>query len=370
MLELQNVSRKSGNEVHIDDVSLRLQRGELTILLGPTLSGKTSLMRLMAGLDSPDCGDIRFDQRSVLGVPVQKRSVAMVYQQFINYPTLSVADNIASPLVVARVNPVEIRERVAQVAELLQLTPLLQRKPAALSGGQQQRVALARALIKQADLVLLDEPLANLDYKLREELRTELPRLFAELGSVLVYATTEPSEALILGGNTVCLHEGRAIESGPTMALYRQPRGLMAARLFSDPPLNTVAVQARGGQFSFPAAAAPFSLPAPVDREGEFILGVRPHFLQQQKPGSDAIEVRARVAVTELSGSESYVHFECDGMPWVALLHGIHDYAPGQEVSFYIAPQQVLLFDPERGLATVPSAEPAQADGSQTTWPA
>lgn len=352
MLELINVTRRSGTETYIDDVSLSLRRGELTILLGPTLSGKTSLMRLMAGLDKPDSGEIRVDGASVAGVPVQKRNVAMVYQQFINYPTLTVEENIASPLVVARVPAAEIRRRVTEIAELLQLAPQLQRKPAALSGGQQQRVAIARALIKRADLVLLDEPLANLDYKLREELRVELPRLFADMGSMLVYATTEPTEALILGGTTVCLHEGRVIESGPTMNLYRQPAGLLAARLFSDPPLNTATARATSGQFAF-ASTQPFKIPRVEAGDGDYILGVRPHFLRLDRPGPDAIELRATVSVTELSGSESYVHFDCDGAPWVALLHGIHDFAPGEQVSFYLSPEHLMLFDPTRDAATL-----------------
>ena len=217
MLELRNISRHQGGEIFLDDVSLSMERGELNILLGPTLAGKTSLMRIMAGLDKSNSGELLFDGVSVLGMPVQKRNVAMVYQQFINYPSLTVFENIASPLRVARVGQNQIDMQVAEVAELLQLTQMLGRMPDTLSGGQQQRVALARALVKKADLVLLDEPLANLDYKLREELRAELPALFAAMGAVLVYATTEPTEALVLGGNTVCLHEGRVEQFGPTL---------------------------------------------------------------------------------------------------------------------------------------------------------
>lgn len=344
MLELQKVTRKVGAETYIKDISLSLQRGELTVLLGPTRAGKTSLMRLMAGLDRPDTGDILFDGKSVRDIPVQKRNVAMVYQQFINYPTLSVYDNIASPLVVAGLKRDEIRQRVNAIAELLHLTALLLRKPAALSGGQQQRVALARALVKGADLVLLDEPLANLDYKLREELRTELPRLFADTGAVLVYATTEPSEALVLGGKTVCLHEGRVVAAGTTMEVYRQPESLLTARLFSDPPLNTATVRAEAGAFYFGADAAPFQLGATAPMHGEFTVGVRPHCLQTARISHDAIEVPATVTVTELSGSESYVHFNFQGQPWVALLQGIHDFAPAELVRFYVRPEHVMLF--------------------------
>src|SRR5580700_8593201 len=168
---LERVTRAVDGIPTIRDVSLTLERGTLSVLLGPTLSGKTSIMRLLAGLDKPTTGRVLVDGKDVTGFDVRQRSVAMVYQQFINYPSFTVYENIASPL--------------------------------RLSGGQQQRTAIARALVKGADLVLLDEPLANLDYKLREELRTELPRIFEASGAIFVYATTEPSEALLLGGRTV-----------------------------------------------------------------------------------------------------------------------------------------------------------------------
>ena len=178
-LALKNVVRRVGAETHIHETSLELEPGGFNILLGTTLAGKTTLMQLMAGLVQPTSGEVWFGGKNVTGVPVQKRNVAMVFQQFINYPNLSVFENIASPLRVARVDEPTVRERVGSIAELLQLGPFLDRRPLELSGGQQQRTALARALVKDADLVLLDEPLANLDYKLREGLRDELPRLFA-----------------------------------------------------------------------------------------------------------------------------------------------------------------------------------------------
>ena len=246
MLELVDVTKAVPPETHIRSVSMRLKKGSLNILLGPTLSGKTTLMRLMAGLDRPTAGDIRIDGKSVLGVPVQKRDLAMVYQQFINYPSLTVYENIASPLRVAGLPRSEIEARVREAARLLRLEPYLDRTPLNLSGGQQQRTALARAFVKRASLVLLDEPLANLDYKLREELRAELPRVFAETGSILVYATTEPSEALLLGGDTATLHEGSVTQFGPTNEIYRRPANLRTALIFSDPPLNTIRLRKDG----------------------------------------------------------------------------------------------------------------------------
>src|SRR5919205_109161 len=254
-LELRHVTKKVNGETHIGDVSLTFAHGTLNILLGPTLSGKTSLMRLMAGLDAPTSGKVFFDGRDVTGVPVRRRSVAMVYQQFINYPNLTVYENIASPLRVAGIAKAELDRRVREAAALIKLTPLLDRKPLELSGGQQQRTALARAIVKRADLVLLDEPLANLDYKLREELREELPRIFSATGAIFVYATTEPVEALLLGGSTATLSEGRITQFGPTVGVYRRPNSLETARIFSDPPINTLAMTKRGGMLAASAGA-------------------------------------------------------------------------------------------------------------------
>lgn len=345
MLELKNITRRQGDQSYLEDVSLRLYRGELNILLGPTLSGKTSLMRIMAGLDKPNSGEIEFDGVSVLGTPVQKRNVAMVYQQFINYPSLSVFENIASPLRVARVDQNTIEERVAEVAELLQLGEMLDRTPDTLSGGQQQRVALARALIKKADLVLLDEPLANLDYKLREELRTELPALFAAMGAVLVYATTEPTEALVLGGNTACLHEGRVEQFGPTLDLYRSPASLRAAQIFSDPPLNSVSVRAEDGELKFAESGQPVGLSAVNLADGSYTLAVRPHHLSRSPRQEADIEIGGSVSVTELTGSETFVHFSMESSPWVALLHEIASLDVGSTVRFSIDPKNLFLFD-------------------------
>ena len=213
-LELKNVSKRVGAEIHIHETSVTLADKGFNILLGTTLSGKTTLMQLMAGIDKPTSGEIWFDGKDVTSMPVQKRNVSMVYQQFINYPNMTVFENIASPLRVAGVARGDIDERVKAVADLLKLTPMLDRMPSELSGGQQQRTAMARALVKDADLVLMDEPLANLDYKLREELRDELPKLFADRDCTVVYATTEPTEALLLGGHTALLHEGRVVQYG------------------------------------------------------------------------------------------------------------------------------------------------------------
>src|SRR5690606_6479949 len=298
MLELRNVTKKVGAAEHIRDVSLSLRHGSLNVLLGPTLSGKTSLMRLMAGLDQPTSGKVFFDGQDVTGVAVQKRNVAMVYQQFINYPAMTVYENIASPLRVAKVDARTIEREVGRAAELLRLTPYLDRLPLSLSGGQQQRTALARAIVKKAGLVLLDEPLANLDYKLREELREELPRIFAESGAIYVYATTEPTEALLLGGNTATLHEGHVTQFGPTIDVYRHPSVLRTARIFADPPLNSIAATKRGDRFEL---AGDLTIPVPAAFAGiadqACTIAFRAHHLGLAPRGAESVPIDAKVIV-------------------------------------------------------------------------
>ena len=225
-LTLQNVDKLVGRDIHLKDVNLEFEPGSRNVLLGHTLAGKTSLLRIMAGIDRPTHGKILIDGQDVTGVSVRKRSVAMVYQQFINYPSLTVYKNIASPLKVSGVRKAEIDRRVLETAEMLHIEDLLDRLPAELSGGQQQRIAIARALVKDAQLLLLDEPLVNLDYKLREELRSELQEIFQRREAIVIYTTTEPTEALMLGGNAVVIDQGRVLQTGLTPEVDHNPKNI------------------------------------------------------------------------------------------------------------------------------------------------
>lgn len=342
--------------MHLSDISLCLDAGTLNILLGPTLSGKTSLMRLMAGLDKPTSGEILQDGKDVIAVPVQQRNVAMVYQQFINYPNLSVYENIASPLRIAGIPKAEREQKVDQVAALLKLSDMLDRSPHELSGGQQQRTALARALAKGADLVLLDEPLANLDYKLREELREELPKIFAETGSIFVYATTEPSEALLLGGKTATLHQGTITQFDTTVDVYRRPNTLLTAQTFSDPPLNVLSVEKRGTEFRCnDQFTIPFADQQLVDLpDGAYTIAIRPHHLTLEGQDEDAVPIEAMVAITEITGSESYIHVDIERERWVVLTHGIHAFAMDEKIQIYLHPDNLYVFREDHTLAVKP----------------
>jgi glycerol transport system ATP-binding protein len=345
-LTLEGVSKVVGRETHIHPTDLALEPGAMTVLLGPTLAGKTSLMRLMAGLDRPTTGKIWWDGRDVTGLRVQKRGVAMVYQQFINYPSATVWENIASPLKIKGYDRGEIEKRVRWAAGVVKLSDQqLAKKPLELSGGQQQRCALARALVKEAGLVLLDEPLANLDYKLREELREEIPKIFEESGSIFVYATTEPLEALLLGGWTACLWEGRVTQFGPTPEVYRNPADAVTARVFSDPPMNFAPVIKQGGEARFGSEqpiAAPGALASLPD--GRYRAGFRPNHLSISRPAGEAVAFDSRIAVTEITGSESFIHVDHGPDRWVALSHGVHAPPVGSEMRVFVDPRHLYVF--------------------------
>ncbi len=341
-IELRDITFRVGAETHIYETSLKLEPGGFNILLGTTLSGKTTLMRLMAGLEKPATGEVWANGKNVTGVSVQKRSVAMVYQAFINYPSFTVYDNIASPLKVAGLDKKQIEERVHTFADLLQLTPMLQRLPKELSGGQQQRTALARALVKGADLVLLDEPLANLDYKLREELRDELPKLFADTGAIVVYATSEPLEALMLGGHSAILNEGRVVQFDRTSSIYRKPATLESAEVFSDPPINTASIEKKSNMAHLGEIVS-WELPQKVAGlpDGPYKIALRPHHLL---PEGEGVEVDGIVQIAEISGSDSIVRIKINGNIWVSQTHGIHSFEFGEKARFVFNTEHCLYF--------------------------
>ena len=350
-LELKSVSKTVSSDTHIYPTDLRLERGTMNVLLGRTLSGKTTLMRIMAGLDRPDEGAVLWDDADVTGLRVQERDVAMVYQQFINYPSMTVYENIASPLRIRRMPETEIDKRVRDAAALMKLSEeQLDRRPLELSGGQQQRCALARALIKEAGLVLLDEPLANLDYKLREELRTEIPKIFEASGAIFVYATTEPHEALLLGGNTACLWEGRITQFGSTPEVYRRPMDTITANVFSDPPMNFFSITKQGSEITETKSGASVASAFRGLAEGTYRVGFRANHLALAPKAAGFLSFDCTCTGTEITGSESFIHLLHGDQHWVALEHGIHDVAGGESLKAYLNPAHAYIFGEDESL--------------------
>ncbi|AEG91524.1 ABC transporter ATP-binding protein [Ramlibacter tataouinensis] len=353
-LTLDRIGKSVGAQQWLYEMSLAPQPGAVTVLLGATQAGKTSLMRIMAGLDRPSRGSVRVDGRDVTGVPVRERNVAMVYQQFINYPSLRVADNIASPMKLR--GDRNVADRVRQLARRLHIDMFLDRYPAELSGGQQQRVALARALAKGAPLMLLDEPLVNLDYKLREELRDELTQLFAAGESTVVYATTEPGEALLLGGYTAVLDAGELLQYGPTAEVFHAPRSLRVARAFSDPPMNLLAATAASLGVELGGGLA-LSIPLPSAASGALTLGVRAGALRvRQGPGD--IGLAGSVELAEISGSDTFVHVATGVGEVVAQLPGVHRFGLGEAITLYLHPSQTYVFGSDGALLVAPPRPP------------
>lgn len=346
-LDLKQVTKRIGPVTYIKPTTLHFEPGHFNVLLGKTGSGKTSLIKLMAGLEPMASGQIFMNGVDVTKLSTQKRNISLVHQFFVNYPHMTVFDNIASPLVVAGMAKSEIQGRVEEAADILKLRPMLNRYPHELSGGQQQRTALARAIAKESNAVFLDEPLANLDYKLREELREQLPELFAGRGAVVVYATSEPEEALLLGGYTCLMNDGNVTQFGPTADIYRAPKDLVSAQVFSNPPINCANVTKQGHEMRMADVVWPINGAAADLTDGPYTVAVRPHHVLPIRTLGTQVALTGTVQVAELSGSESSAHFQLDDQNWVSLMPGVFPYNIGATHPFFMDPSKCLYFAPD-----------------------
>ncbi len=344
-LVASQLSLTHNGEVFLEDISFTASPG-ITVLVGPTLSGKTTLMRVLAGLIKSDSGSITVNNVDVGAISVKDRSVSFVYQQFINYPSLTVFDNIASPLRVQKpkIKKDEIKDRVHEVAQMLRITELLDRKPSALSGGQQQRVAIARSLARKSDVVLLDEPLANLDFKLREQLRDELQRIFADANMMVIYSTAEPLEALDMAAHTIVMNEGRVEQDGKALDLYSRPNNLPVAQAMSDPPLNLIS--------SSVATANSESIGSALRDKfgGTFTIGIRPHNISLKSEGARDIAISGKVRIAEITGSATYLHLDLENAQKIVLeIDGAQNFTSGSTMTVFLDRSAVYGFDPKTG---------------------
>ena len=370
-IELDQVTRIVDGETYLSNVSLTLEPGSFHVLLGRTRAGKTSLLRLLAGLDRPTTGVVRQDGLDVTRRSIGQRNVAMVYQQFVNYPSLTVYENIASPLRLRkaksgsasptpRLTRDQIDQKVRETAKKLRLDALLERLPAELSGGQQQRTAMARALAKDADLLLLDEPLANLDYKLREEMRVEIRRLFqGRHDAVVVYATADPVEALLLGGNVAVIDEGRLLQSGRTLDVYHSPATERVGEVFSDPQMNMVAADLTDAEAQKRIrVSSEVEFPVPPHLSGlaasPYRFGIRANHVRLQKTSEDDVRVPAHVEISETSGSETLVHATHGKTTLTAQVGGVIRYKPGTQVDLFFDAGRLFAFQNDGRLAAAP----------------
>ena len=350
---LKDISLSQDSEEIIYDLSATFKSG-INLLIGPTTAGKTTLMRIIAGLVKPTTGTVSLDGVDITKIPVQQRSVSFVYQQFINYPSLSVFDNIASPLLAAKKKPAKevVAARVEEMAKLLGLTPFLKRKPSELSGGQQQRVAIARALARPADIVLLDEPLANLDYKLREQLRAELQSIFSDEKSIVIYSTAEPSEALEFATETFVMDEGRLIQTGKALDIYQAPKTVAAAVAMADPPINLLASTVDGKTANFGPESFKFSRPEISDSLKAITIGIQPGKITLEAASSKSVAIKCQVQLAEVTGSSTFVHVKLEsGEQIVIEVEGTQNFALDKKLTAYFNPADLYGFEPTSGKA-------------------
>jgi len=347
----KNISKAVAGATILHDLSFDIEDGAFATFLGATGAGKTSLLRVLAGLDRPDRGQVLYDGQDLVQLPRRNRPVAMVYQEFINYPSLTIYENIASPLRVAKPRPSkqEVDTRVRQTAEMMGLTRVLDHRPDEVSGGQQQRTAIARALAKGAKYIFLDEPLANLDYKLREELRGELKRIFRDRGGAVVYATAEPIDALSMATHVGYMHEGRLLQYGPARDVYNSPASVEVGQYFSYPTMNIL-----NANVTHANGTARLKIGDDIEveahglsgmiAEGPCLAGVRAHAFSTRQGADDLLAIRARVELTEVVGSDTELHLDYRGQRLIALLTDFERHDIGEDIDVFFHPREIFVF--------------------------
>ena len=306
-----------------------MKKGEIYTLLGRTLSGKTTLLKTIAGLIQPDSGRVLFEGKDLNSIPVWKRNIAMVYQQFINYPHLNVYDNVAFPLRQRAISENKLKLRVSDAIERVGLKGFESRRIQELSGGQQQRVALARSLAKQAEILLLDEPLVNLDYKLREQLREEFSKIFASeysSDSILIYSSTDPMEAMQLGGETIVLDEGRILQQGPASEIFENPATTRVAEITNDPAMNLLSGEIADSKVIINSKMS-FDVPIHFRNlaSGQYTFGIRAGDIALDKKGYPF-----NVELAEISGSETFLHAKNEDVPLIGQLDLVKNFNVGE----------------------------------------
>jgi multiple sugar transport system ATP-binding protein len=378
-IRLEHLSKVfTGGVVAVDDVDLEIGDGEFMVLVGPSGCGKSTMLRMIAGLEGVSGGTIHIGDRDVTELAPRSRDIAMVFQNYALYPNMRVWDNLAFALKLRRMPKPAMREKVGSVAGALGLSELTQRKPGALSGGQRQRVAIGRAMVREPQAYLMDEPLSNLDAKLRVGMRAELARLHSRLGVTTVYVTHDQIEAMTLGDRVAVMRDGRVQQCDTPERLFLQPANLFVAAFIGSPAMNLAPGEVASGKLRFAGMELPLPRP-PADRP--VIAGVRPTDLQLAGPNTDPGLPRLAVTleVVERLGSESHVIFEVDAPPlkgeaalaadeviaegdetllagsrgarFTARIEGRRRLSPGERVELAVDPAALHLFDPESGAA-------------------
>lgn len=351
-IELEHVHKSFFGKKALDDVSLTIESGDFVSILGDANAGKTTLLRLIAGTLKPDRGKIYFDDKDITDHPPQKRNVGVIFQTFALYPNMSAYGNIASPLRIKGLPKDEVDKRVKEVGSLLKIGDLLEKSPHELSGGEAQRVALARALVKDAAAYLLDEPLTNLDYKLRESMRTELKEILRIKKSTIIYATPSPEEALVLTNRMIFLHEGKVVQTGPVKECYDAPVNITAARHYSVPPMNVMdarvikkdgkSILNVADRLELDATHLDFFL-----EEGEYDVGIYPHEIFLDRQRKDMLSIPMDLELQELTGSEMTVRLRWN--EWSLTMYVPYEKFLEKKVTVFIDPSDFYIFSKKKG---------------------
>jgi multiple sugar transport system ATP-binding protein len=341
----------------VKGIDLEIRDGEFMVLVGPSGCGKSTTLRMIAGLEAISGGTIAIDGAVVNDLLPKDRGIAMVFQNYALYPHMSLFDNMAFGLKLARTPKEEIMRRVTNAARILGLDQILDRKPAALSGGQRQRVAVGRAIVRDPKVFLFDEPLSNLDAKMRVSMRSEISKLHTRLKTTMIYVTHDQVEAMTMGDRICVMKDGRIMQVADPLTLYHQPENLFVAGFIGSPPMNLLRgrVQRREGRLVFVEQAETDAVFVPLtgalaqraekNLDREVVLGLRPESIHEQPRGADTTPLRARVELSELMGSETNVYLKTGASTVIARLHTEHRFSVGDELTVHLALPKAHLFD-------------------------
>ncbi|MEP7348284.1 MAG: sn-glycerol-3-phosphate ABC transporter ATP-binding protein UgpC [Gemmatimonadaceae bacterium] len=355
-VSFEHVCKRFGDTLIVDDFNLEVADGELLVLVGGSGSGKSTILRMLAGLETVTTGSIRIGDRDVTALPPRDRDVAMVFQDYALYPHMTVRENLSLGLRLRKIPRQKIDRRIAWAADVLELTPLLQRKPKELSGGQRQRVAMGRAMVREPSVFLFDEPLSNLDASLRAQMRIEIGTLQRRLGTTTVYVTHDQVEAMTLGDRIVVLSGHRIQQVGRPIDIYRAPVNRFVAGFIGTPPMNFIegVITNESGAALFVADGARVALHygAPPASAGQATLGIRPEDLrivptETLAPDAPSDALRGRVVLVERLGGSNHVHFEVGARRLMASITNDVLPAVGENITLRMRPERTHLFDPD-----------------------
>jgi multiple sugar transport system ATP-binding protein len=343
----------------VKNINLHIDNGEFMVLVGPSGCGKTTTLRMVAGLEKISSGTISIGDRVVNDLEPKDRGIAMVFQNYALYPHMTIFNNMAFGLQLAKKKKDFIQETVTRTSQALGLNQMLERKPQALSGGQRQRVALGRAIVRNPVVFLFDEPLSNLDAKMRVQMRSEISRLHGQLGSTMIYVTHDQVEAMTMGDRICVMKDGVIMQVADPLTLYRKPENLFVAGFIGSPPMNLLKgkIQKRESGLVFTEAGEQNAISIPIKGALEplaskyldkpIVVGIRPEHITEESTNGSRVPVASAVDIAEPMGSESLVYMKAGGGSFIAKIHGEKLFHQGEPVTVYVDTDKILLFDPE-----------------------